>query len=228
MLTKAPTFPGFVPETLKFLKALGFHQNREWFEANRDLYLSALKQPLEVYVEALSAACAARKLDLRGDPKRALFRMHRDVRFSKNKQPYKTNGGCVITRTGVKGSPGIVYTHVSPEGCFFAGGFRNPEPEELLLWRKAIAKKPAAFLAMEKQLTGSGLSFATNDTLTRNPRDFTDIDERVSHAVRLKSFIVRKPYPDAQLLDGGAMVKAGADFARDVYPLLKYGWSVLE
>ena len=221
-------FAGFVPETLKFLRALGFHQTREFFEENRDLYLSALKQPMEAYVVALSLACAARGLDLRGDPKKAVFRQHRDTRFSKNKQPFKTNGGCVVSRTGAKGAPGIVYTHVDPEGCWFAAGFRSPEPEWLLPLRRAIAAKPAAFLAMEKKLAAAGLSVSRRDTLTRNPREFVDADERIAHAIRLKSFIVRKPFADELLLDGPALVTAAADFARDVYPLLKYGWSVLD
>ena len=226
-LISPPAFSGFVPETLKFLRALGFHQTRAFFEDNRDLYLSALKQPMELYVEALGAACAARKLDLRGDPKRALFRLHRDTRFSKDKQPYKTNGGSIVSRTGGKDAPGIVYTHVSPDGCWFAAGFRAPEPEQLLLLRRTIAKKPATFLAMEKKLASAGLSLSTNNSLTRNPREFAGVDDRVAHAVRLKSFIARRPFDDALLLDGPGLVKAAADFARDAYPLLKFGWSAL-
>ena len=156
----APVFPGFVPETLKFLKALGFHQNKQWFDENRDLYVSALKEPMAIYVEALSAACAARKLPLWGDPARAMFRLNRDVRFSKDKKPYKTNSGCVLSRTGLKGSPGILYTHVSPDGCFLAAGFYHPEPEQLLAMRRKIAARPAAFVAVRKKLAAAGLDLS--------------------------------------------------------------------
>ena len=221
-------FPGFPRETLKFLKALGFHQTREWFEENRALYLSAFKQPMEAYVEALSAACAQRKLPVKGDARYSTFRLHRDVRFSKNKQPYKTNGGCVLTRTGRKGSPGLVYTHVSPEGGFLAAGFYHPEPHELLAVRQAIAARPKVFLDLEEKLADVKLSLGDSEQLMRTPSAFRDADERVHHALRMKNFIVRKPYPEKLLQDGPAMVAAAADFARDALPLLKWGWKIID
>lgn len=221
-------FTGFPRETLKFLTALGFHQSREWFEENRALYLSAFKQPMEAYVEALSAACAKRKLPVKGEARYATFRLHRDVRFSKNKQPYKTNGGCVLTRTGRKNSPGLVYTHVSPEGGFFAAGFYHPEPHELLAIRQSIAGKPKVFLELEKKLAGATLSLSDREQLTRTPSAFRDADERVHHGLRMKNFIVRKPYPEKLMRDGPAMVAAASDFARDALPLLKWGWSIID
>lgn len=228
---KAPAkdraFAGFPPETLKFLTALGFHQSREWFQDNRDLYLSSFKEPLEAYVASASDAMAAAKLPLRGDPKRASFRLHRDVRFSKNKDPYKTNGGCVLTRTGAKGSPGIVYTHISPDGGFFAAGYYHPEPAQLLAFRKAIAARPERFLAVEKKLEAKGLELWDREALTRNPQAFRAIDERVAHAVRFKNFLVRRPYDDALLQNGPKLIAAVTAFAKDAMPLLQFGWDVL-
>ncbi len=224
----APVFPGFVPETLKFLKALGFHQNKQWFDENRDLYVSALKEPMAIYVEALSAACAARKLPLWGDPARAMFRLNRDVRFSKDKKPYKTNSGCVLSRTGLKGSPGILYTHVSPDGCFLAAGFYHPEPEQLLAMRRKIAARPAAFVAVRKKLAAAGLDLSDDESLTRNPRDFPEVDERVVEAIRMKNHIVRKPIADELIFDGAALVRVAADFARDALPLLEFGWKAID
>ena len=221
-----PVFPGFPPQTIKFLKALGFHQTREWFEDNRALYLAAFKEPLEAYVEAASAACKTKKLPVFGNPKRATFRLNRDVRFSKNKQPYKNNGGAVLTRTGMKGSPGIVYTHISPEGCFFAAGFYHPEPEQLTAMREAIAKKPAKFIVMEKKLAAAKLEIIDRETLKRNPRDYADIDPRVEHAIRMKNFLTRRPYPEALLQDGPKLTAAAAEFAKDALPLLKWGWEI--
>lgn len=222
----AQSFSGFPPEAVKFLKALGFHQTREWFEENRALYMSAFKEPLEAYVEAASIACRAKKLPVFGNPKRATFRLNRDVRFSKNKQPYKTNGGAVLTRTGMKGSPGIVYTHISPDGCFFAAGFYHPEPEQLIAMREAIASKPASFLAMEKKLAAAKLEIIDRETLKRNPRDYSDIDPRVEHAIRMKNFLTRRPYPEALLQNGPKLTAALADFAKDALPLLNWGWKI--
>ena len=219
-------FAGFPPETLKFLKALGFHQTREWFEENRALYVCAFKEPLAAYVEAASAACRAKKLPVFGDPKRATFRLNRDVRFSKNKQPYKTNGGCLLTRTGLKGSPGIVYTHVSPEGCFFAAGFFHPEPEQLAAFRDSIARSPAKFLAMEKKLAAAELTIFDREALKRIPRDHAQIDPRVEHAIRMKNFLVRRPFDEAMLQDGPKLTAAVAEFAAQAMPLLKWGWTI--
>ncbi len=220
-------FDGFPPQTLKFLKALGFHQSREWFQDNRDIYLSAFKQPLENYVAAASEACRKAKLSLRGDPRRATFRLHRDVRFSKDKSPYKTNGGAVLTRTGGKGSPGIVYTHISPDGGFFAAGFYHPEPPQLLAFRRAIAARPQRFAALEKKLKNKRLELTDREALLRNPRDFKDVHERVAHAVRFKNFLVRRPYGNDLLQDGSGLLKAVTIFAKDALPLLQFGWDVL-
>jgi uncharacterized protein (TIGR02453 family) len=221
------TFTGFVPETLKFLKALGFHQTKLWFDENRDIYVSALKRPMEAYVAELSKACADHDIPLKGEPSRATFRLNRDVRFSKDKKPYKTNAGCVLTRTGLKGSPGVLYTHIDPSGCFFAAGFYRPEPQQLLAIRHAIVKKPAAFVAIEKKLATAGLKLSVEDTLTRNPRDFAAVDERVTGSVRLKSFIARRPLEDDVIVDGRKLLKAATIFARDALPLLNFGWSVI-
>ena len=220
-------FAGFPPETLKFLKALGFHQTREWFEENRSIYISAFKEPLEAYVEAASIACEAKKVPIFGNPRKATFRLNRDVRFSKNKQPYKTNGGAVLTRTGEKGSPGIVYTHISPEGGFFAAGFYHPEPEQLAAFRQAIAKKPQKFLIMEKKLAAVKLEIVDREALKRNPRDYQDIDPRVEHAIRMKNFLTRRPYPDALLQNGPKLAAVAADFAKEAMPLLKWGWEII-
>lgn len=225
--SRTSPFPGFPPETLKFLKALGFHQSRDWFQDNRDLYLASFKEPLEQYIAAASDACVRKKLPLRADAKRATFRLHRDVRFSKDKSPYKTNGGAVLTRTGRKGSPGIVYTHISPEGGFFAAGFYHPEPPQLLAFRKAIAARPQRFVALEKKLKAKGLELSDREALSRNPRDFKEVDARIAHAVRFKNFLVRRPYEDTLLQDGPALVSAVTGFARDALPLLQFGWDVL-
>jgi uncharacterized protein (TIGR02453 family) len=222
------SFSGFPAGTLKFLTALGFHQSREWFEENRPLYLSAFKQPLEAYVEALSAECTKRKLPLKGEPRYATFRLNRDVRFSKNKEPYKTNGGCVLTRTGRKGTPGLFYTHIAPEGGFFAAGFYHPEPHELLAFRETIAAKPKVFLDLEKKLAAAKLEIMDREQLKRTPALFADCDPRIAHGVRMKNFLVRRSYPEKLMLDGPKMISAAADFVADAMPILKWGWKIVD
>ena len=111
-------FSRFRADALPFLKALAFHQTREWFEANKAIYESDLKAPMGDLVEDLAASFAKAKIPLKGDRKSALFRIHRDVRFAKDKSPYKTHIGAVMTRTGAKNDPGLFYIHVARRRLF--------------------------------------------------------------------------------------------------------------
>jgi uncharacterized protein (DUF2461 family) len=111
-----PSFPGFAAADLAFLTGLAAHNDREWFTAHRAVYDERLKPTLSVLIEALNAALAGRGLPLAGDPKKSVFRIHRDVRFSKDKRPYKTHVSATLTRDGQKLSPGLVYVHIEPEG----------------------------------------------------------------------------------------------------------------
>ena len=110
------SFTGFDPADLAFLSGLAVHNDRDWFAANRAVYDERLKPALGALIADASTACARRGLPLGGDPAKSQFRIHRDVRFSKNKQPYKTHLSAVLTRDGLKMSPGMAYIHIEPEG----------------------------------------------------------------------------------------------------------------
>jgi len=91
-------FNGVGKRALPFFKALAFHQTKDWFEANRAIYEEDVKAPLGALAEDLGAALAKANIPIKGD-KKSLFRIHRDVRFSKDKSPYKTNAGLALTRS---------------------------------------------------------------------------------------------------------------------------------
>jgi uncharacterized protein (DUF2461 family) len=111
-----PSFPGFAAPDLAFLTGLAAHNDREWFTAHRAVYDERLKPTLSALIDALNGAFATRDLPLAGDPKKSVFRIHRDVRFSKDKRPYKTHVSATLTRDGQKLSLGLVYVHIEPEG----------------------------------------------------------------------------------------------------------------
>ena len=92
-------FRGFGPNALAFFKALKFHQSKEWFEANRGLYESDVLQPMVALLEDLTATFAKKRMPLKADGKRSIFRLNRDVRFSRDKSPYKTHAGALMTRS---------------------------------------------------------------------------------------------------------------------------------
>ena len=109
-------FSGFTSTDLAFLTGLAAHNDREWFTAHRAVYDDRLKPALGALIADLNGAFAARDLPLAGDPKKSVFRIHRDVRFAKDKKPYKTHVSATLTRDGLKLSPGLVYVHIEPEG----------------------------------------------------------------------------------------------------------------
>ena len=221
-------FQGFGPQALPFLKALAFHQTKDWFEANRATYETDLKTPMGDLVEDLTAAFAKAKVPLKGDRKASLFRIHRDVRFSKNKDPYKTNVGAVMTRIGgSKNEPGLFYFHVAVEGCFAAAGFYDPEPETLARLRGAMARAPKAWKQMLAKLDKAGLAPSQDYALKRNPRGFEEVeDEAILAALRFKSIVVTRPLPESRLARPELIGDLVA-FAKDATPLLAWGWDAL-
>jgi uncharacterized protein (TIGR02453 family) len=219
------SFQGFGPKALPFLKALGFHQTKDWFEANRGTYESELKTPLGDLVEELSASFAKSKIPIRGDRKSSVFRIHRDVRFSKDKSPYKTNAGAVLTRGGAKDDIGLFYIHLAIDGCFSAAGFYNPEPGPLMRMREAMVRAPKAWKQVVAKLEKTGLAPSPDYAMKRAPRGFEDIeDSDIAAALRLKSIICLRPIPEARL---GKPELLGdlKTFAKDAMPLLEWGWS---
>jgi uncharacterized protein (TIGR02453 family) len=220
------TFKGFGPQALPFLKALGFHQTKAWFEENRAIYENEIKEPLGDLVEELSEALAAEKIPLRGDRKKAVFRLHRDTRFSKDKSPYKTNSGAVLNRHGTRGTGGMLYIHIAPEGCFAAAGWYMPEPAELAQFRAAIVKSPKAYFAMETALAKGKLKLSDDYTLKRTPKGYEGVtDPALLVAVKRTGFVVSRPLKETEL---GKPKLAGSivAFARDALPLLQYGWKI--
>src|SRR4051812_38615262 len=116
---------------LKFLKAVGKNNNREWFEKNKPTYLKA-KDGFDDFLESLHKDLVKFDDSLANmNPRKAAFRIYRDVRFSKDKRPYKTNMGAGFSQHGkMEQEPGY-YMHVEPGKSFVAGGLYMPSPENL-------------------------------------------------------------------------------------------------
>jgi uncharacterized protein (TIGR02453 family) len=224
---KAP-FAGFGAGALPFFANLAANQNREWFAANKHVYETEIRAPLAALVDDLSFAFAVHDVPLTGDPKRALFRIHRDVRFSKDKSPYKTNAGAVITRDGAKDSPGLLYVQVGGTGSFSGVGFYGPEPKDLAVIRHAIAGDPQRWLAIRSDLNEAGLDFSMGYAMARLPKGFEDhAGSPVAETLKLRNYIVSRPIPSDRLQDPD-LVHDIVDFTLAGMPLLRFGWSALD
>jgi uncharacterized protein (TIGR02453 family) len=142
----------FDPSFFQFYIQLAGNNNRDWFHANKNTYEQTVKKPFERFVEHLIAELA--KEDKRYaelTPGSCIFRINRDVRFSKDKTPYKLHSSAVVSIGGKKSEkdPGL-YVEFGPERVAVAGGVYQPGKEELADIRAAIALRPKEFMKLVK------------------------------------------------------------------------------
>jgi uncharacterized protein (TIGR02453 family) len=188
---------------LKFLKNLAKNNNREWFDKNKPKYLTAKESFDEVVVKLLDEMV---KFDgsLGGlDPKKLTFRIYRDVRFSKDKRPYKDNMGVAISPAGKGlGTPGY-YLQIQPGNkSFIAVGLFQPEPEKLSKVRQEIdySGDQLKKIFSEKKFKSNFKKFWDENTLKRIPKGYAE-DHPYAEWLKLKSFIVTHEFTDKQVLD---------------------------
>jgi uncharacterized protein (TIGR02453 family) len=222
-----PGFAGFPAAGLDFLRELAARQDRAWVAAHKADYEVHVRGPLGALVAALSARCAAAGLPLRGDSKRSLFRLQRDVRFSPDKRPFQTHASAVLTRTGAKRAPGVLYVHLGPEGSFAAAGFYRPEPPQLARMRDALVARPAAWGRAGRALADAGLALDHDGALVRLPRGFEGAPPRLHDALRLRSWVVQRPLA-AAAVSTPALADELAALATAAAPLLTFGWAALD
>jgi uncharacterized protein (TIGR02453 family) len=228
MPTASPSFSGFSPAGLRFLRELAKNNDRAWFAQRKAIYETELLEPMRAYVADATKALGKAKIAIGGDPKRTPFRIYRDTRFSNDKSPYKTNAGVYLTRDGTRESPGGLYLHVEPKACFVAAGFYRLDKPLLQRWREAMAAEPKRFAAMLRALERNGLAVdASRDELKRMPRGFQEhADAPIAQYFRYGSFMVSEALSDAEVADPRLIERVVA-FAKSGKPLLEYGWAVL-
>jgi len=177
-------FDGFRPQALGFLRRLKRNNRREWFERNRAVYETEVRDPMRALVEEMDVRLARLAPELTGDPRHSVFRIHRDVRFSADKSPYKTNAACQFYHQDAgrgagqdaQGAGAGLYFQLADGECFVAGGMWMPARPALDRIREAIAETPGA---MERLVRSPALRrrFGALDTeamLKRMPRGYLE------------------------------------------------------
>jgi uncharacterized protein (TIGR02453 family) len=175
MAVAAPTFTGFRPEAIQFLADLAENNERAWFQPRKAEYELLLKEPLEALVVATGERFAARGIPLRADPARGPFRIYRDVRFSKDKSPYKTNIGASFPWTEGDGHRhGGGYFHLQPAEIYVGGGIWRPEKPWLDAFRQRVNDDPDGVRASfdEKGFKNMFGSIGGGEKLTRVPSGY--------------------------------------------------------
>ena len=188
----------FSPEAMKFLRGLARNNDREWFEARRDVYTRSLKAPMLAVVDEITAAMTEFAPEHVRPPHKIMMRIYRDIRFSKNKQPYKTHLAAWWARRGMeKTSGGGFYLQISPQQVMVAAGVYMPEREQLLTIRRWMSAHHEAFRASVKKLLkarGGGFEAIDAEALTRMPKGFAS-DDPADELVRAKSWGVHASLP---------------------------------
>jgi len=137
-------FAGFPPEAIGFFRGLARNNRRDWFQPRKAVFEESVKQPMRELVVALNQALAGFAPEYATDPEKAIFRIYRDVRFSKDKKPYKDHIGANFDVRGMAHGHGGFYVAVSHKEVAVGGGVYMPDPAALLAIRNHISKNHAA------------------------------------------------------------------------------------
>jgi len=169
-------FPGFPLGLLHFLNDLSKNNKRDWFQANKSRYETELLEPSLAFIEAMAAPLERISPHFCAVPKKmggSLMRIYRDVRFAKDKRPYKTNVGIHFRHELGKDvhAPGF-YFHIAPDEVFLGAGIWHPDSKTLGKIRKAIDKNPAAWKKAQGGKAFRDRFEFRGDSLVRPPKGF--------------------------------------------------------
>tara|TARA_B100000767_G_scaffold275585_1_gene313503 strand:- start:9945 stop:10622 length:678 start_codon:yes stop_codon:yes gene_type:complete len=207
-------------ELFPFFKKLERNNNRDWFEVNKPQF-KEIESQVKIFGEQLKETLALTEyLD-----KVKLFRIYRDVRFSKDKTPYKTHFGLSFYREKPAHRGGY-YIHIKPKDCFIASGFWGPNKEDLLRIRKEMELDPDEFRTLIKQ-TNFKSTWGTlqGDEVKTAPKGFSKEDPNID-LIRKKMYLFRKNFTDAEVLRADFFERIIDDF-KTIRPFLDYMSSVL-
>lgn len=221
-------FSGFSSQALRFLRDLKKNNDRAWFAPRKELYERELLAPLKALTLDLASALRKAKIPIDIDPRRVGFRIYRDVRFSPDKSPYKTNLGTYLPYRGRRDAPGGLYIHIAPKTSFVVAGFYQLDKDPLRIWREAMAAKPKAFQAVLRGLQKNGLHLSEpEEGLKRMPRGFeAHAESPIAPYFKCSSFMVSEELADEAVMVP-QLVDTGVSLAKRAKLLLEYGWRLL-
>lgn len=212
-------------QTLTFLKKLKNNNNKIWFDENREKYI-AVKNDFEIFISELLQKMILFDSDLKDlSAKDCIFRINRDIRFSKDKTPYKINRSASFNKGGKKSIHAGYYFHLQPGGnSFVGGGLWMPQPEELKKLRqeidycfpefKNIIEAPA-FVKHYRKLEEDEMRMLVNV-----PKGY-DKENPAALFLRMKSFVATKSITDTEVLSSSLIKEVVLAF-KALMPLVKF------
>jgi uncharacterized protein (TIGR02453 family) len=220
----------FDAQTLQFFRGLKRNNKKPWFEAHRADYETRVKEPMGELVEEMAIRLRSFAPEMTGDPKRSVFRIYRDVRFSKDKSPYKTHAACwfyhregqgKVGREAEGGSAGF-YFHLEPGGSLVGGGLWMPPRKDLNRLRAEIVRDLPRFEKavndprMRKRFGG----LDEEGMLKRMPRGYP-CGHPAERWLKHQSFTVGRSIPDREVTSARLPAALAEDFQR-MLPLVRW------
>lgn len=213
----------FSKKTLKFLRDLEKNNNRDWFEANKSDYEAQVREPALAYIEAMAPHLGKISPHFIASPKKvggSLMRVYRDIRFSKDKTPYKTNIGIQFRHTAGKDvhAPGF-YLHIESKEVFVGAGIWHPDSATLNNMRMQIDERQQAWKKLSKQLAAKDFELH-GSALKKAPRGY-DPEHPLIDDLRRKDFIAVQNIKVSRVTEKDFVKHTGALFAA-TKPLVKF------
>ncbi|MEP6731208.1 MAG: DUF2461 domain-containing protein [bacterium] len=223
-------FTGFRPAALGFLRSLRRHNDREWFARHRETYDAELRAPLAALIEEMDVRLARIAPEIVGDPKSSPFRIHRDVRFSNDKSPYKTNIACWLHHADAGRGVGTAaphggagfYFHMEAERASLGGGIWMPPRPTLQRIREAIDENPRPLqkILREPTVRRKFGGLAEENMLTRMPRGYAE-DHPAAELLRHQSYTLGRELSQREVLSARLPDLLAREYARLV-PLVRW------
>jgi len=207
-------------ESLDFLKDLAENNNRDWFTANKERYDAARENVIDFTSQLLAKLQKIDPaIDDTTDAKKRVMRIYRDIRFSKNKTPYKNNFGVSIPSGGSRGGTVEFYLQIQPGNSFIGGGYWMPEAPHLKVIRQEIDYNASELKAIidDKAFVKLFGDFRKQEQLRSVPREYSAENENID-LLKLKSFVAWHKITDEEITEQGA-VQLVANICSKIYPL---------
>ena len=213
-------FQGYSNETFEFFMAIRFNNNRAFFQENRDWYLRAVREPSLALAQDLNALIEEIDPDMERRPHRALSRINRDVRFSKDKSPYRDHVWMAFRRPSADrgGMPGL-YFQLEAEGGEYGMGFYHENREILDALRARIAQRPDEMLALLADLSKDYQLYVDQRVRLTIPEGLPDA---LVPIYRARSLYLFRRIEDFDLIKSPELVQALAAGYRRLAPLYRY------
>ena len=199
-----PPFSGFPKDALAFLRALKENNTREWFLENKPRYEDVLRAPMLALLDTLALRLQTIDPEIEIDPKKAIYRINRDVRFSADKSPYKTSIAAAFTLRGYdRKTDAAYYFHIMPGQIGVGGGLYAPSGDQLKKLRAAVADQPEALRQiLDEASFVKHFGALTGDSLSRVPRGY-EKDHPAADLLQRKQFLAWTELPEKSIHTAG-------------------------